>query len=92
MEQVKLIHLRKKNQILKRYYFFEFEGFNSYNDLTNNEMKTAERLIIQLDSLPRLNNKDFIPLQNDIPEYNLIVVDQSEGILSHFDAKTLKKK
>jgi hypothetical protein len=39
-----------------------------------------------------LNNKDYIILQNDILEYNLIVVDEMEGILSHFDAKTLKKK
>ena len=70
----------------------ENEGFKNYNDLTNDEIQTAERLIIQLDSLPRLNNKDFITLQNDIPEYNLIVVDEMEGILSHFDAKTLKKK
>jgi hypothetical protein len=49
-------------------------------------------LIIQLDRPSSLNNKDFITLQNDIPEYNLIVVDEMEGILSHFDAKTLKKK
>ena len=37
------------------------------NDLTNDEIQTAERLIIQLDSLPQLNNKDFITLQNNIP-------------------------
>ena len=68
------------------------KGFENYNELTNDEIQTAERLIIQLDSLTRLNEKDNITLKDNIPNYDLVVVDEMEGILSHFNAKTLKKK
>jgi streptomycin 6-kinase len=49
-------------------------------------------LIIQLDSLVRLNKKDDITQKKYVPNYDLIVVDEMEGILSHFNAKTLKNK
>ena len=68
------------------------KGFENYNDLTNNEIQKAERLIIQLDSLIRLNVIDNITTQNYISSYDLVVVDEMEGILSHFNAKTLKNK
>ena len=70
MGQVKLIHSKKipdfkqilfiiNRQSLANSLFNELEneGLKNYNDLTNDEIQTAERLIIQLDSLPRLNNK-----------------------------------
>ena len=68
------------------------QGFQNYNELTNYEIQNAERLIIQLDSLVRLNDKDDITQKNYVPNYDLIVVDEMEGILSHFNAKTLKNK
>ena len=68
------------------------QGFQNYNELTNYEIQNAERLIIQLDSLVRLNDKDDITHKNYVPNYDLIVVDEMEGILSHFNAKTLKNK
>jgi len=42
-----------------------------------------KRLIIQLDSLVRLNDKDDITQKNYVPNYDLIVVDEMERILSH---------
>jgi hypothetical protein len=68
------------------------KGFDNYNALTNNEIQKSDRLIIRLDSLTRLNIKDTITNQNYIPTYDLVVVDEMEGILSHFNAKTLKNK
>ena len=49
-------------------------------------------MIIQLDCLVRLNYQDFITLENYLPNYDLIVIDEMEGILNHFNAKTLKRK
>ena len=50
-------------------------------------------MIIELDSLVRLNKKDDdITQKKYVPNYDLIVVDEMEGILSHFNAKTLKTK
>ena len=68
------------------------EGFKNYNDLTNEGLQQSKRLIIQLDSTVRLNYQDYITLENNLPEYDLIVVDEMEGVLNHFNAKTLKRK
>jgi hypothetical protein len=68
------------------------ENFLNYNNLTNEGIQTADRLIIQLDSVPRLNNINFITDENELPEYDLIIIDEIEGILSHFNATTLKNK
>ena len=57
--------------------------FLNYNEWTNYEIQNAERLIIQLDSLVRLNDKDDITQKNYVPNYDLIVVDEMEGISSH---------
>jgi len=61
-------------------------------NLTNEGIQQSTRLIIQLDSLKRLNYQDYITLENYIPDYDLIVVDEMEGILNHFNAKTLNGK
>ena len=68
------------------------EKFLNYNNLTNEGIQTAERLIIQLDSVPRLNNINYITDEDEMPEYDLIIIDEIEGILSHFNATTLKNK
>jgi len=68
------------------------EGFKIFSELTNEGIQQSKRLIIQLDSLVRLNYKDYITLENYLPSYDLIVVDEMEGILNYFNAKTLKRK
>ena len=68
------------------------EGFKNFSELTNEGIQQSKRLIIQLDSLVRLNYKDYITLENYLPSYDLIVVDEMEGILNYFNAKTLKRK
>lgn len=69
-------------------------GFDNYKELSNDELRQSERLIIQMDSLPRLQGeKDYITGQkSEIKEYDLIVLDECEGLLSHFNAKTLTEK
>ena len=67
-------------------------GFKNYNEMTNEGIQQSKRFIIQLDSTVRLNYQDFITLENYLPEYDLIVVDEMEGVLNHVNAKTLKRK
>ena len=59
--------------------------------MTNAGIQQSKRLIIQLDSTVRLNYQDYITLENYLPQYDLIVVDEMEGVLNHFNAKTLKR-
>ena len=42
--------------------------------------------------MPRLKNINYITDEDEIKEYDLIIVDVIEGILSHFNATTLKNK
>ena len=55
------------------------EIFLNYNIFTNEGIQTAERLIIQLDSVPRLNNINYITDEDETPEYDLIIIDEIEG-------------
>jgi hypothetical protein len=58
-------------------------GFNSYLDKTVN-IKTASRIIIQLDSIYKLLEKFQYDLQHDTtPEFDLVVLDEMEGLLNH---------
>ena len=105
MEQVKHILSNNSSQSLTKYYLslidkvllivymmnYKNKVFQNYNELTNYEIQNAERLIIQLDSLVRLNDKDDITQKKYVPNYDLIVVDEMEGILSHFNGRYLKK-
>jgi hypothetical protein len=69
-------------------------GFDNYKELSNDELRESDRLIIQMDSLPRLQGDiNYISGQkSEIKEYDLIVLDECEGLLSHFNAKTLSEK
>jgi hypothetical protein len=62
--------------------------FSNHNELKNYEIQNADRLILQLDSLVRLNDQDDITLKHYVPNYYLIVVDEMKGLLSHFNLKT----
>ena len=63
-----------------------------FKDYQNKEY-TADKLIIQLESLLKLKpNFMFIGDEYDIPSYDLIIIDEIESILSHFDSPTFKGK
>lgn len=63
-----------------------------FKDYQNKEY-TADKLIIQLESLLKLKpNFMFIGDEYEIPNYDLIIIDEIESILSHFDSPTFKGK
>jgi len=54
---------------------------------------TADRLIIQLESLLKLKpSMMFADDEYEIPKYDIIIIDEIESILSHFDSPTFKGK
>ena len=65
------------------YGAFSKYGFEKY---TNRKFH-ADRLICQIDSLNKIN--DFF---SDFLTYDLVILDEIESILNHFNAHTLKEK
>lgn len=67
----------------------EFEGaFDKFNLKSYlNKDYNADKLICQVDSLLNLQNNYL-----DIPSYDLIILDEIESILNHFNTYTLKNK
>jgi len=58
-------------------------GFKSYLDKETDLLGT-DRLIIQLDSIKKLNGGfNFITQQDNMPKYDLIILDEIEGMLNH---------
>lgn len=64
---------------------FERLGFKSYlNTIQSN------KLIIQVESLMKLNNNTFIDNNtSEIPYYDLVIIDEIEGILNQFNSPTM---
>jgi hypothetical protein len=66
------------------YGVFSELKFEKYTDKKYN----ADRFICQIDSLPKIANYYV----ESVPHYDLIVLDEIESILNHFNANTLKEK
>ena len=67
---------------------FKELGFESYQDTLK-----SEKLIIQLESLLKLENNIELFIDNvssEIPYYDLIIIDESEGVLNQFSSDTMK--
>ncbi len=73
-------------QTLTNAIFGAFEKFGFSNYLESNNINQANRVICQIDSLPRL-------MQNNLlPKYDLVIYDESESLLNHINSSTLKDK
>ena len=70
------------------HYNFEDYGFKNYQ---NDNIISASKLIIQLESLFKLDNNNFKDTEcNDVPSYDLVIIDEIESILNHFSSQTIK--
>ena len=68
---------------------FKHLNFKSYLD---NEYD-SDRLIIQIESLQKLSNNDFIDEYTEtIQQYDLIIIDEVESVLNQFNSPTFKNK
>jgi hypothetical protein len=65
---------------------YNFKGYQSKD-------YSADRLIIQLESLNKLKpHMMFCDDEYDIPSYDLVIIDEVESILNHFNHMTFKGK
>jgi hypothetical protein len=64
-------------------------GFVNYLE---EDIKKSDRVILQLDSIKKLNENINIMTQKDgIPSYDLIVLDESEGLLNHLSFEKIEQ-
>jgi hypothetical protein len=80
-------------QTLTNNIFGEFSSFNfkSYMDGGYD----SDRFICQTESLTHIRNNDDLFIDDDrcmIPTYDLVIIDEIEGILNHFSSDTFKGK
>jgi hypothetical protein len=74
---------------------FKQLGFKNYLDSYENpKVWDSPRLIVQLDSLMNLlyRNDDVMDGEAFELDYDLIVLDESESLMNHFDGKTMENK
>ncbi len=74
---------------------FKHLGFKNYLDsYEDRSVWDAPRLIIQIDSLMNLVLQNSKVMNGDAFElhYDMIVLDESESLLSHFDETTMERK
>lgn len=60
----------------------------------NIDVKLSRRLIIQLDSIYKLqsyNNYNFDTQTDDLPKYDLVVLDEMEGLLNHLSYNKIEQ-
>ena len=63
---------------------FNFENEYNFMDYQKN-LCNADRLVIQLESIYK------IPIiNNEVPSYDLVIIDEVESILNHFNSSTFK--
>lgn len=67
---------------------FESYGVRSYME----KFYDADRIICQIESLPKLLDDDPFVDTMEIPSYDLVILDEIESILAHFRSDTLKEK
>jgi hypothetical protein len=78
--------------IMRNFGKLKFKNYlDCYDDPT---VWDSKRLIIQIDSLMNLlyKNNDVMNGEGYELSYDLIVPDESESLLCHFDEKTMEKK
>jgi hypothetical protein len=70
-------------------------GFKNYLDSYDDpSVWNAPRLIVQVDSLLNVlqKNDKFISSGSFSLKYDMIILDESESLLAHFDEKTMERK
>jgi len=83
LKRVLYISYRKtlSNSIFGSFYELQFEKYTDKN-------YSADKFICQVDSLLKIVNNESL----ELPSYDLVIFDEVESILNHFNAKTLKEK
>jgi len=68
-------------------------GELGFHDYRNTECHQADKLIIQLESINKIKPSDFMFIDDEyeIPKYDLVIMDEIESLLFHFESQTTFK-
>ena len=66
---------------------FKYLNFKSYLD----KDYKADKLIIQIESIQKINNEFIDDYTQQIPSYDLVIIDESESVLNQFSSNTFKE-
>lgn len=69
---------------------FRQYGFNSYQD-KDVDLRKANRVVVQLDSLYKVIKTDLTGQKMTCKQFDLVVIDESEGQMCHLNSPHLKK-
>lgn len=70
-----------------------FGNFKKYGfEIYLNKTTCYDRYICQIESLHKLTYSNCFTKSINIPQYDLIILDECESILNHFDSPTIKNK
>ncbi len=64
---------------------FDFQNYLHCPGMDLREQHQFPRLILQLDSLPRIEGTSFMPA----PMYDLVILDEFDSLLRHFESATI---
>jgi hypothetical protein len=65
-----------------------FKAYSEFEQLAPSNMQVTQRLVIQIDSLPKLVQSG----KSSASPYDIVIVDESESACKHFDAETMKRR
>lgn len=68
-------------------------GDLGFVDYRNADCKKADKLIIQLESILKIKPSDFMFVDDEyeLPKYDLVIMDEIESLLFHFESQTTFK-
>lgn len=87
----KILWITHRQTLTKSLYgSFKKYGFVSYMD-TNGNLFKENKVIVQVDSLKKIYFENPFEMTIDYNKYDLVIIDEIEGCLSHFNSPFLNK-
>ncbi|AAV50283.1 helicase origin binding protein [Acanthamoeba castellanii mimivirus] len=87
----KVLWITHRQTLTKSLYgSFKDYGFVSYMD-TQNCLYQYDKVLVQIDSLMRIKEFDMFENKQLVKKYDLVIIDEIEGCLSHYESPYLNK-
>ena len=87
----KILWITHRQSLTKSLYGkFKKHKFKNYMDIEG-ELYDYDRIIVQVDSLMRIAQRDLLENKMTFQKYDLVIIDEIEGCLNHFHSPFLNK-
>ena len=87
----KILWITHRQSLTKSLYGkFKKHKFKNYMDIEG-ELYDYDRIIVQVDSLMRIAQRDLLENKITFQKYDLVIIDEIEGCLNHFHSPFLNK-